>query len=154
MVTVSPETPEIPAHIESQHDVVLTSFMLRVREFLEGADGGQVGVRASLLKPVAEATDEWFYLRCRSEQMVAEANSVLPAGAAHLEIEDEYGTGRLAFVMRCREQSSRISLGQASRQAWVELERSYRPDAGPVEPEGPETVEDLIIELMVERPGR
>lgn len=134
-------------------DVVYTTFMLRVREAMRRVDPQGLRLRLSLPLPVAEATDEWFYLRCRSEQMIAEANCMLPLPV--LDLEDEYGTDQLAFVVRCGPRSSRISLGQNARTAWVELKRSYDPIDGRVKPEDSESVEDLVIELLGDevRPG-
>lgn len=127
-------------------EVVFTPFMLRVRAALRAIDPQGVRLRLSTPRPFAEATDEWFYLRCKSEQMIAEANCMLPEPV--LDLADEYGTGELAFVVRCGNRSSRISMGQDARTAWVDLERSYQPRTGTVEPEDPATVEDLVVELL------
>jgi hypothetical protein len=99
---------------------------------------------------VAHATDEWFYLRARSEQVIAEANAMLRGRAELVDLEDEYGTGVLAFVLRRGARSARVSLGQAGRQAWVELERRYVTGVQPVEPEDPAVLEDLVVELLAE----
>jgi hypothetical protein len=133
----------------SQRDVVFTPFMLRIRDVLDGTDrSAPLRLRASSLRPVAEATDEWFYLRARCEQVIAEANAMLHGRAAPVDLQDEYGTGELGFVLRRGARSVRISLGCADRQAWVELRRLYAPDARPVEPEEPAVLEDLVVELL------
>ena len=138
----------------SQRDVVFTPFMLRVREVLDGADRSvPLRLRSSTLQPFARATDEWFYLRARSEQVIAEANAMLTGRAELVDIEDEVGTGRLAFVLQRGERSARISMGQAGRQGWVELERRYAGSAQPLEPEDPDVLEDLVIELLRSRRG-
>lgn len=133
---------------QGEWDVVYTPFMLRVRAALESAERPDVRLHASTLRGVAAATDDWFSLRCRSEQMIAEANSMLTDASASIDLEDEFGTGRLAFVLRCRDRRARISTRQVDRQAWVELERSYRPGHQPVEPVDLGTIEDLVIELL------
>jgi hypothetical protein len=134
--------------IQSQRDVVFTPFMLRVRAALDGEKTQGVRLRPSTPQKVATATDEWFYLRCRSEQVIAEANAMI-AGRGHLiDLEDEVGTGRLAFTLRCRERITRIWMGRIGRKWRVELDRSYAPSPQAVEPEDPETLEDLVIELM------
>jgi hypothetical protein len=136
----------------SQRDVVFTPFMLRVREVLDGADrSAPLRLRSSTLQPFARATDEWFYLRARSEQVIAEANAMLTGRAELVDIEDEVGTGTLAFVLQCGEQSARISMGQAGRQGWVELERRHARSAQPLEPKDPDVLEDLVIELLGSR---
>lgn len=135
--------------VASQRDVVFTPFMRRIRDVLDGANlGVPLRVRSSSLHPVAYATDEWFYLRARSEQVIAEANAMLTGRTALVDLVDEYGTGQLAFVLRRNDRSARISMGQTGRQAWVELERHYLPHAQPVEPEDPSVLEDLVVELL------
>jgi hypothetical protein len=140
---------DTPARELSQRDVVFTPFMLRIRDMLDGTDrSAPLRLRASSLRPVAEATDEWFYLRARSEQVIAEANAMLHGRAAPVDLQDEYGTGELGFVLRRGARSVRISLGRTGRQAWVELQRLYMTDARPVEPEEPAVLEDLVVELL------
>jgi hypothetical protein len=135
----------------SQRDVVFTPFMLRVRDVLDGGDlAVPLRLRASSLHAVAQATDEWFYLRARSEQVIAEANAMLSGRAELVDLEDEYGTGVLAFLLRRGARSARISLGRAERQAWVELERPYASGVQPLEPEDPGVLEDLVVELLTE----
>lgn len=138
----------------SQRDVVFTPFMLRVRDVLDGVDGSApLRLRSSPLHPVAEGTDEWFYLRARSEQVVAEANAMIGSRTTPVDLQDEYGTGQLGFVLRRGDHSVRIALGQTGRQAWVELQRPHVPDTGPVEPEDPGVLEDLVVELLAGTPA-
>ena len=67
----------------SQRDVVFTPLMLRVRDVLDGADrSAPLRLRLSPVHPIAAATDEWFYLRARSEQVIAEANAMAVGRAA------------------------------------------------------------------------
>ncbi len=135
----------------SQRDVVFTQFMLRVRAALDGADAQTpLRLRPSSFKAVAPGTDQWVALRARSEQVLAEANAMLNGRAALVDLDDEVGTGELAFVLRRGELSTRISMSQTGRQARVELHRSYAPVTRPVEPEDPQVLEDLVIELLAE----
>jgi hypothetical protein len=134
---------------QSQRDVVFTPFMLRVRAALGGENRHEpVPVQPSATRALARAADEWFYLRCRSEQVIAEANAMLRGRAAGLDLTDEVGTGRLAFTLRWRDRSSCVWLGQTGRQGWVQLERSYQPARQPEEPADPSALEDLVIELL------
>lgn len=134
----------------SQRDVVFTPLMLRVRETLDGAgDPPAPRLQPSVARGVAQAIDEWFYLRCRCEQVLAEANAMLGGRADPLDLDDEFGTGRLGFTFGSRRRSVYISLGQAGRTGWVELTRSYAPDdPQPVEPESPDVLEDLAVEII------
>ena len=139
----------------SQRDVVFTPLMLRVRDVLDGADrSAPLRLRLSPMHPIAEATDEWFYLRARSEQVIAEANAMAVGRAAPVDLEDEFGTGQLGFVLRRGSRSVRICMGQTGREAWVELQRpSTAADEHPVEPEDQDVLEDLVVELLADPVG-
>ena len=133
----------------SQRDVVFTPLMLRVRDVLDGADrSAPLRLRVSPIQPIADATDEWFYLRARSEQVLAEANAMIGDRTAQVELDDEYGTGQLGFVLQRGGRSVRICMGQTGRQAWVELQRPSVADEAPVEPEDQDVLEDLVVELL------
>jgi hypothetical protein len=133
----------------SERDVVFTPFMLRVRAKLDGdTDQTELRLQPSSLKPIANANDDWFYLRARAEQVIAEANAMLRGRSPLIDLDDEVGTGQLAFRLRRSERSVRISMGQTGRQAWVELHRSYARGSAPVEPVDPDVLEDLVIELI------
>ena len=100
------------------------------------------------MQRLAWAADEWFYLRCRCEQVIAEANAMLNGRTAVMDLTDEVGTGRLAFTLSWGDRSSCVWLGQTGRQGWVQLERSYQPASQPEEPADPSALEDLVIELL------
>jgi hypothetical protein len=126
--------------------------MLRVRDVLDGADrSAPLRLRVSSIHPIAEATDAWFALRARSEQVVAEANAMVGDRTDPVGLEDEYGTGQLGFVLRRGARSVRICMLQSGRQAWVELQRPAAVDEAPVEPEDPAALEDLVVELLAAR---
>ena len=138
----------------SQRDVVFTPLMLRVRDVLDGAGGtAPLRLRVSPSQPIAHATDEWFYLRARSEQVIAEANAMVGDRTAHVDLEDEYGTGQLGFVLRRGSRSVRICMGQVGREAWVELQRPSVVDEQPIEPEDQDVLEDLVVELLADPVG-
>ena len=127
--------------------------MLRVRDVLDGTDRPR---RCGSLEPAASdrrATDEWFYLRARSEQVIAEANAMLGGRAAQVDLEDEFGTGQLGFVLQRGDRSVRICMGQAGREGWVELQRPSVADEQPVEPEDQDVLEDLVVELLADPVG-
>jgi hypothetical protein len=133
----------------SQRDVVFTPLMLRVRDVLDGADrSAPLRLRLSELHPIAEATDEWFYLRARAEQVTAEANGMTGGRGPLVDLEDEYGTGQLGFVLRCAGRSVRICMGQTGRRGWVELQRPSQPNGQRLEPEDPGVLEDLVVDLL------
>ena len=81
--------------------------------------------------------------------MIAEANAMLTGRAELVDIEDEVGTGTLAFVLQSwravgpdLDGSGRTSgMGGAG----AALRRGARSR---VEPEDPDVLEDLVIELL------
>jgi hypothetical protein len=93
-------------------------------------------------RPVAAAADEWFALRARAEQLVAEANAARAGRTPPLDLVDEAGTGELAFVVRHGSGSVRVAMGRRRRRGWVDV------DAGP----GEDSALDLIIDML--RTGR
>jgi hypothetical protein len=140
----------------SQRDVVFTPLMLRVRDAVRGAAAGAPApVRVSVLHGIAQANDEWVYLRCRGEQVIAEANSMIRSPERpRFELVDEYGMDEagaavLAFMVRYGARSFRLWLARSQRQAWIELERSWVDTAQPLEPTDPAALEDLIVEILV-----
>jgi len=100
---------------------------------------------------VAAAADEWFALRARAEQLVAEANAGLAGRAPAVDLVDEAGTGELSFLLRHGSRSVRVSLGRHQRRGWVDLRSERQPRSGPVDPAGDSAL-DLIIDSLT--PGR
>lgn len=144
-----------PVVEQSQRDVVFTPMMLRVRDLLDGADRSvPLRLRMSPVHPIADATDEWFYLRARSEQVIAEANSMIRDRTALVDLDDECGTGQLGFVLRRGARSVRICMGQSGRHGWVELQGLDVAADVPVEPEDQDVLEDLVVQLLAGTPGR
>ncbi|HEY0397194.1 MAG TPA: hypothetical protein VGF00_02325 [Acidimicrobiia bacterium] len=101
---------------------------------------------------VAAAADEWFSLRARAEQVVAEANAGLAGRAPMVDLVDEAGTGELAFLLRHGSRSVRVSMGRHRRRGWVDLRSERPPKSGRVEPASDSVLEDLISDILT--PGR
>ena len=134
----------------SERDVVFTPFMLRVRAALAGASpqSAEPRLEPSVTRRIAVAVDEWFSLRARAEQRVAEANAMLAAGQERIELQDEYGTGVLAFVVSRRGQWLRLLVHQdeQTRGARVEIDR---PGGAPaLHPVDLGFLEDLLITML------
>ncbi|MDG5486702.1 hypothetical protein [Mycolicibacterium gadium] len=134
---------------DNSRDVVFTPFMLHVREALTNA--GTAAVDLQLLPSdvvgIAVAVDEWFGLRARAEHVLCEANGMLPAEMERIALEDEYGTGELAFVIRWRGQATRL-LVHSSEPHTGQLLTASRGAAQPVKPADQGFLEDLVIEMV------
>jgi hypothetical protein len=139
---------------QSQRDVVFTPLMLRVREAVRGATArGSAAVQLSTLHGIAQANDECVALRCRAEQVIAEANAMLPPGLPRFDLSDECdmtpdGAAMLAFTVGYENRAFRLWLTQSGRRAWIELRRSWVDTAGPFEPTDLAALEDLLVEIL------
>jgi hypothetical protein len=133
----------------SQRDVVFTPFMLRVRGMIDGTEPpAEAHFQPSEVRSLARAVDDWFQLRIRSEHVISEANAMLSGRAPVFDLEDEVGTGRLAFTIKREGGWTRFMVGQTGRQGWVATERSGRAFPGPCGPAGPAALEDLLIDML------
>lgn len=137
---------------ESQHDVALTPFMVRVREAVSGGDSHATLVfRNSRPEGIAVAVWEWFGLRTKAEHVIAEANSMLDPDGDHIILEDEYGTGHLGFTLRWRDRSVKVGVDQDSLHVGHVVADS--PDFAPhqgrqVHPENEDFMEELAVSLL------
>lgn len=140
---------------QSQRDVVFTPFMLRVRAAVEGELGEStvLHVEPSTPDSIAVAVDEWFMLRARAEHVIAEANAMLAEDVERIGLEDEYGTGDLAFTISWRDRSVRLSVHsdtlhtghlQTREQGWARHSR-YSADTKPADQQ---FLEDLAVALV------
>lgn len=143
--------------VMSERDVVFTPFMLRVRATLdpEPPSVPEPALEASRLRSIAQAVDDWVGLRTRAEQLVAEANAMLGGRVPPVDLDDEVGTGRLAFTLHWRHRGWRVLLHPSDRGAWIELEPDGEPADRPTEPASREALEDLVVAMLtVEREAR
>jgi hypothetical protein len=136
--------------MEGARDVVFTPFMLRVRTAVSGAGDEHLTLHYEVSSPtsIAVAVDEWFGLRARAEHVIAEANAMLDPGVERIALEDEYGTGRLAFVLRWNDRSYRMLVHEdpAVRRARVEVEGSAVQET--LKPVDQAFLEDLAVSLV------
>jgi hypothetical protein len=135
----------------SERDVVFTPFMLRVRDTVSGTAAGAGGLRleASPVETIAFAVDEWFGLRARAEHVIAEANAMLDEAAPRIELDDEHGTGQLAFVLRWGNRWARVLVAaEPSPEHAARVELHQPGGAAGVKPADLSVLEDLIIDLL------
>lgn len=137
---------------DSPHDVVLTPFMVRVREATSGGDSSAtLKFRRSRPELITVAVDEWFNMRARAEQVIAEGNSMLKPEGDHITLEDEHGTGHLSFTLRWRDRYVKVAVDQDDlHSGHVVTESSgLQPGEGiEVTPDDDGFMEELAISLI------
>jgi hypothetical protein len=137
----------------SQRDVVFTPFMITVREVAAGrpAELRKPRLTASDPASVAVAVDEWFGLRARAEQVVAEANSMLDDATERIVLDDEAGPDELAFVIRWQGRSMRLHVREDGDDAGplsVRVAVDRPGDGRPVKPRDLGFLEDLVVDMV------
>lgn len=148
-----------PTVVDSNHDVLLTPFMVRVREATTGGDSSATLVfRKSRPELIAVAIDEWFYLRTGAEHVISEANSMLHE-SDKITLEDEYGTGQLSFTLRWRDRSIRVAVDRGGLHSGQVITESsaFRPEqagsAVGLHPANEAFLEELAVSLVaINRP--
>ena len=130
----------------SSLEVLYTPFMNRVAFAVQtGTVAAEPELVSSNRRSLARAVDDWNALRGRAEQVVAEANAMLPASMPRVALCDE--VGELAFTVLHGNLVVRVNLARSGAEGWVELERSWAAEDG-VEPGEPSVMEDLVLRLI------
>jgi len=128
----------------------MTPFMFRIAELF--GDPGEVPVpstRPSRPQPVGEGADRHVAVRSLAEQLVCEANAVLPPDAA-LTLTDEVADGRLDFTIACGTHRARVSTTFGGGRSFGRLLGHEGAEDSPVELEDADALPDLIVSLIVE----
>ncbi len=132
----------------------MTPFMLRVAELLsrdaEFDEPPVPGTRTSVPTSVGLGADRQVAIRALAEQLVCEANAVLAAADARLSLSDEISGDELAFSVRYRGRSARVSTRFAGGAAYGQLLGGGVEYAEPRELQGPEALPDLLMLLLAE----
>ncbi len=140
----------------------MTPFMTRVAEFVgtpestETIEVPEIAAQRTTMpetrisRRVATGTgaDRHVALRSLAEQYVCEANAVLGAERAHLDLVDEPLPHELAFTVTYGEQGARCSTTFEDGRAYGRLVGSFFADDEARELEGPDALPDLLIRLM------
>jgi hypothetical protein len=128
----------------------MTPFMFRIAELV--GDPGEDPVpstRASEPQPVGQGADRYVAVRSLAEQLVCEANAVLPQEVA-LTLSDEVADGRLDFTIACGTHRARVATTFGGGRSFGELLRQEQTEGVPVELEDADALPDLIVSLLVE----
>lgn len=131
----------------------MTPFMLRVAELVgASADPEVVPVpmtRISHRIATGTGADRQVAIRSLAEQLVCEANAVLPYADDHLTLSDETLPDELAFSIGYRGRAARVSTTFADGTAYGRLVGDGFESELPTELDGPDALPDLLIRLMV-----
>jgi hypothetical protein len=88
-------------------------------------------------------------VRSLAEQLVCEANAVLPPEAV-LSLADEVADGRLDFTISCGPHRVRVSTTFGGGSSFGRLLRDGQAEGAAVELEDADALPDLIVSLLVE----
>lgn len=140
----------------------MTPFMLRVAELAEidlddpdaldnlEALAPMPNTRISQRIDTSHGADRHVAIRALAEQLVCEANAVLPNPTDHLTLADEVLAQELAFVVGFHGRGARVSMTFVDDQAFGRLVGDGFESDLPRELQSADDVPDLLIRLLAE----
>ncbi|MFN8079979.1 MAG: hypothetical protein U0Q19_10470 [Kineosporiaceae bacterium] len=132
----------------------MTPFMMRIAELI-GAETDEVeeplAYRTKLSSPVTASVgaDKHVAIRALAEQLLCEANAVLADADDHMGLYDEAADAELAFSVTYRQRAVRFSTRFIDGKAHAQLVGDGIEPGEPRELDGPESVADLLVLLLV-----
>jgi hypothetical protein len=141
-----------PAVVEG--DAAMTPFMLRVADVL-GSDiaDDELPVpetRPSKYRPVGKGNDIHVAYRGLTEQLVCEANAMLSAEDDHMTLVDEIVGNEMLYSVYYRGRAAVVSTVFGEGTAYGRVVADGLDNSEPRELAGPESVEDLLLLLLME----
>ena len=132
----------------------MTPFMVRVAEML-GADVDDVdlpvpALRPAQYRPVNKGNDIHHAYRGLTEQLVCEANALLAEEDDHLSLVDDVVGNELMYSVYYRGRAAVISTVFGDGKAYGRVVADGLDNTEPHELAGPESVEDLLLLLLME----
>ncbi len=132
----------------------MTPFMVRVAELVgateEPEDIPMPMTRVSHRIATGTGADRQVAIRSLAEQLLCEANAVLPSTDDHLALVDETLPDELAFNLTFRSRAVRVSTRFVDGTAYARLVGDGFESEIPRELDGPDALPDLIIRLLLE----
>ncbi|HKX66505.1 MAG TPA: hypothetical protein VJN29_04715 [Intrasporangium sp.] len=138
----------------------MTPFMLRVVDTVGGLDEDVEPIAPMPMTRISQriatgtGADRQVAIRSLAEQLVCEANAVLPSsprgGDEHLTLFDETLPHELAFNVGYRGRAARVSTTFEDGMAYGRLVGDGFESELPQELDGPDALPDLLIRLLVE----
>ena len=129
----------------------MTPFMFRIAELVgDPVEDPVPSTRPSAPRPVGQGADRYVAVRSLAEQLVCEANAVLPPEAL-LSLSDEVADGRLDCTISCGPHRARVSTTFERRLGIRPAARDGSTRGLPPGTRGaPDALPDLIVRLLVE----
>jgi hypothetical protein len=132
----------------------MTPFMLRVADVLgaepEEIDLPQPALRRSVLRPVGKGNDIHVAYRGLTEQLVCEANAMLAPEDDHMTLVDEIVGDEMLYSVLYRGRAAVVSTTFGDGKAYGRVVADGLDNTEPHELAGPESVEDLLLLLLME----
>lgn len=134
----------------------MTPFMLKVAEIV-GADPQDdpldlpmPALRPSVYRATNKGNDLHVAYRGLTEQLVCEANAMLPAEDDHMSLVDDVVGNEMLYSVYYRGRAAVISTVFGEGKAYGRVVADGLDNSEPHELAGPESVEDLLLLLLME----
>lgn len=133
----------------------MTPFMVRVAELLgaEYTDDLEMPspqLRPSMYRPVNKGNDIHHAYRGLTEQLVCEANALLAEEDDHMSLVDDVVGNELMYSVYYRGRAAVVSTVFGEGKAYGRVVADGLDNSEPHELAGPESVEDLLLLLLME----
>jgi hypothetical protein len=131
----------------------MTPFMIRVADLL-GADYTDdlpvPATRPSAYRPVGKGNDMQVAYRGLTEQLVCEINALLADEDDHMSLVDDIVGNEMLFSVYYRGRAAVVSTTFGEGKAYGRVVADGLDNSTPQELAGPESVEDLLLLLLME----
>lgn len=133
----------------------MTPFMLRVADVL-GTDAGDQpdlpvpATRPSVYRPVGKGNDIHVAYRGLTEQLVCEVNAMLATEDDHMTLVDEIVGDEMLYSVFYRGRAAVVSTVFGEGKAYGRVVADGLDNSEPSELAGPESIEDLLLLLLME----
>ena len=131
----------------------MTPFMIRVAELLECPATDDLPVpqiRPSLYRTTGKGNDLHVAYRGLTEQLVCEVNAMLDQQDDHMSLTDEVIGDEMLYSIRYRGRTAVVSTAFGDGRSYARVVADGLESTDPVELAGPESVEDLLLLLLME----
>lgn len=133
----------------------MTPFMLRVADIVgagttDELDLPEPALQRSVFRPINKGNDLHVAYRGLTEQLVCEANAMLPAEDDRMTLVDDVVGNEMLYSVYYRGRAAVISTVFGEGKAFGRVVADGLDNSEPHELAGPESVEDLLLLLLME----